>query len=244
MSAVSLSLSVSLYLSLSLPFLSLSLSLPPSLSIYIYIYLSLPPSPLCLSLPSLSASLPPLSFYLSLPPSLSLPLCLSLSPSPSLSLYFSPSLAICLSLLPPLSLCLPLSLTFLTSAGFLAETLPFLPVSGPFLPHFPPCHVPPDSVFPSRPWSPKTLPRLLHFSTVLMFSVSSLISTCLNHSRLPLLATITIGSTFASYNVSFVTRSTEMGNKSGHVKSGKSMSKSVGDDFALKCLFLCLRDFY
>ena len=32
-----------------------------------------------------------------------------------------------------------------------------------------------------------------------------------------------------------VTRSTEMRNKSGHVKPGKSTSKSVGDDFALKC---------
>ena len=33
----------------------------------------------------------------------------------------------------------------------------------------------------------------------------------------------------------YVTRSTEMRNKSGHVKSGKSTSKSVGNDFALKC---------
>ena len=34
---------------------------------------------------------------------------------------------------------------------------------------------------------------------------------------------------------SYVTRSTEMRNKSGHVKSGKSTSKSIGDGFALKC---------
>ena len=33
----------------------------------------------------------------------------------------------------------------------------------------------------------------------------------------------------------YATRSTEMRNKSGHVKTGKSTSKSVGDDFALKC---------
>ena len=32
----------------------------------------------------------------------------------------------------------------------------------------------------------------------------------------------------------YVTRSTEMRNKSGHVKSGKSTSKSIGDGFALK----------
>ena len=31
----------------------------------------------------------------------------------------------------------------------------------------------------------------------------------------------------------YVTRSTEMRNKSGHVKSGKSTSKSIGDGFAL-----------
>ena len=33
----------------------------------------------------------------------------------------------------------------------------------------------------------------------------------------------------------YVTRSTEMRTKSGHVKSGKSTSKSVGDDLALTC---------
>ena len=33
----------------------------------------------------------------------------------------------------------------------------------------------------------------------------------------------------------YVTRSNEMRNKSGHIKSGKLTSKSVGDDFALKC---------
>ena len=35
-------------------------------------------------------------------------------------------------------------------------------------------------------------------------------------------------------NSIYVTRSTEMRNKSGHVKSGKSTSKSIGDGFALK----------
>ena len=35
--------------------------------------------------------------------------------------------------------------------------------------------------------------------------------------------------------MTYVTRSTEMRNKSGHVKSGKSTSKSIGDGFVLKC---------
>ena len=34
---------------------------------------------------------------------------------------------------------------------------------------------------------------------------------------------------------SYVTRSTKVRNKSGHVKSGKSTSKSIGDGFALNC---------
>ena len=38
-----------------------------------------------------------------------------------------------------------------------------------------------------------------------------------------------------SVQIIYVIRSTEMRNKSGHVKSGKSTSKSVGNDFALKC---------
>ena len=38
----------------------------------------------------------------------------------------------------------------------------------------------------------------------------------------------------------FVTRSTEMRNKSGHVKSGKSTSKSIGDGFALKFMLILM----
>ena len=43
--------------------------------------------------------------------------------------------------------------------------------------------------------------------------------------------------------LTYVTRSTEMRNKSGHVKSGKSTSKSIGDGFALKYWLSCLREF-
>ena len=88
----------------------------------------------------------------------------------------------------------------------LVEPFPLLPVCGPFLPDLPGFHVP--SVLPTMSFHLNWGPPLGCFqsisisATALMFSVSSLLFTCPNHSNLLLLITITIGSTFASYKIS------------------------------------------
>ena len=85
----------------------------------------------------------------------------------------------------------------------LAETIPSFPVSGPFLPDVPGFQVPSDSVFPPQlRFSLGRFPSAFISTTARMFSVSSLLLTCPNHSSLQLLMTITIGSILASAKIS------------------------------------------
>ena len=58
----------------------------------------------------------------------------------------------------------PFAAVFLFGVAGLAETFPFLSVSGPFLLDFPGFQVPSDSIFPSQLWSSsRALPLHLHF---------------------------------------------------------------------------------
>ena len=85
----------------------------------------------------------------------------------------------------------------------LAETFPAFPISDPFLPDSPGFRVPPDSIFPPQlRSSSRPLPSIFISTSARMFSVSSLLLTCPNHSRLRLRITVAIGSTIASSNIS------------------------------------------
>ena len=85
----------------------------------------------------------------------------------------------------------PFAAVSLCRVAGLAETFPSFPISGPFLPDVPGFQVPPDSIFPPQlRSSSRALPLHLHFDNSSLFSVSSLLLTCPNHSSLLLLITI------------------------------------------------------
>ena len=97
----------------------------------------------------------------------------------------------------------PFATVSLCMVAGLAETFPSFPVSGPFLPDVPGFQVPPDSVFPPQLWSSsRALPHIFISTTARIFSVTSLLLTCPNHSNLPILLPIAIGSTLASSKIS------------------------------------------
>ena len=85
----------------------------------------------------------------------------------------------------------------------LSRDLSIVPYQGPSLPDVPGVQVPLDSIFPpQRRSSSRALPLIFISTTAWMFSVSSRLLTCTNHSSLLLLITIAIGSTFASSKIS------------------------------------------
>ena len=87
-----------------------------------------------------------------------------------------------------------------------AKTFPFIPVSGKFLSYITVFHVSSNNVLPSKPSVGPPLgnfPCIFVSATVLLFKGSPLSSFhLLNHSNLPFLMTIAIGSTLASANIS------------------------------------------
>ena len=80
-----------------------------------------------------------------------------------------------------------------------AQTFPVFSVGGPFLPDDPGLHAP--SFHCNFGLRIGRFPSILISTTALMFSVSSLLLTCPNHSCLLLLITITICSTLASSKI-------------------------------------------
>ena len=99
---------------------------------------------------------------------------------------------------------LPFAAVSLCGVAGLAQISPFLTVSGPFLLDTPSFHVSLDRVLPPQLWSSSRapFPSMFISTTALMFSVSSLLLTWLNHSSLLLLITVAICSTFASSKMS------------------------------------------
>ena len=101
-------------------------------------------------------------------------------------------------------------LTFLTfrrclpvRVAGLEETFPSFSVSGPFILDVPGFQVPSDSIVPPNFGRPLgRFPTIFISATARMFSVSSLLLTCPNHSSLLRLITVAIASTFASSKIS------------------------------------------
>ena len=136
---------------------------------------------------------------------------------------------------------LPFAAVFLCGVAGLAETFPSFPVSGPFLPDVPGFQVPPDSIIaPQLRSSSKALPSIFTSTTARMFSVSSLLLTCPNHSSLLRLITVAIGSTFASSKISsFLWCSNRLTPIAHHTILISAYGKK-GPFYTGECLIVCL----
>ena len=110
------------------------------------------------------------------------------------------------------SLFSPFAAVSLCGVAGLAETFPSFPVSGPFLPDVPGFQVLTVSFYLHFGLPLGRFPSIFISTTARMFSVSSLLLTCPNNSRLLLLKTIAIGfqesklitSKFTYFEVNFV----------------------------------------